>query len=123
LWNHVYDKGRLHLIKDSFTVTGYVQKIIAEVDGDLHIQLKLDSQFSDILSKKNYITQNGNLVIEIICLNETVFRPCFNYENAVNVPDLGDYIQVLGPLVFDVRHKLTEIHPVYDIKIITRKFW
>lgn len=121
-WNYVYDNNRLQLIRDSVTVVGLVKNITAEVDGDLHIQLRVDSVYLNLLNKRNFIKQDSCLVIELVCINESPFIRCNGYINDVIVPDTGDIIEVLGAYIFDKRHRWMEIHPVYSLKIIYSKY-
>ena len=118
-WRHVYDANRLQLITDSISVVGVVHKLTDEIDGDIHIQLRLDSYYSKLLNKRNYLTQDSCLVIELICVNESVFKKCNNYNNDVWLPEIGDLIEVTGAYVFDKRHRWMEIHPVYNIKLLS----
>src|SRR5437899_7890589 len=50
---HVYHPDRLQLRNPCMTVTGSVEAVIAEADGDYHIRLRLDSQFADLLHAGN----------------------------------------------------------------------
>lgn len=121
--NHVYSSNRLVSIKDSIQVTGYIHKITAEIDGDLHIQLKLNTNNDSLLNYRNYSKQDSCLVIELICVNDSPFRKCNGYVNNIRIPALGDKVLVSGPYVYDKRHKWMEIHPVYDLKIIDSLIW
>ena len=122
-WKHVYDKERLHIIHDSVTITGKIMHISAEVDGDIHIQVKVDSQFTCLLNKFNFSKQKGCLVAEIVCVNPSPFKPCWNYTNTIQYPIIGDVIEMTGAYVFDNRHKWMEIHPIYEMKFISRIIW
>jgi hypothetical protein len=53
LWKYVYRADRLKVIQQCKTVTGTINLIRQEKDGDLHIQLKLDEWQENILNKKN----------------------------------------------------------------------
>jgi hypothetical protein len=49
-------------------VTGTIQKIgIAELDGDYHLNVKLDSIYSGLLNNANINNASGDLVVEVIC--------------------------------------------------------
>jgi hypothetical protein len=100
LWNHVYNPSRLQLVDNCRTVSGVIDSIRTEQDGDYHIRLKLDPQFSSFINSANVIGQSGDLVVEPICINP------------VTQPDAGSY-------VLDKQHgDWAEIHPVTFISII-----
>ena len=42
LWNHVYNASRLEIVDTCITLTGVIDSIRSERDGDLHIRLRLD---------------------------------------------------------------------------------
>lgn len=118
-WDFVYSKDRLQIIKDTTTVKGFIEYIHGEVDGDFHIHLRLDSNYNYMLNKTNMKKQNGCLVLEIICGKSSVFNICKGYTNKIQIPSIGDYVEIIGSYVFDKRHKHMEIHPVFDMKLIT----
>src|SRR2546425_3380471 len=69
LWNHVYNPERLTVIAPCITVTGITESFRAENDGDSHIRLKLDSEYSYLINDFNKRDQYGDLIIEVICQN------------------------------------------------------
>jgi hypothetical protein len=87
------------------------------MDGDYHIQLKIDSNEVN-LTHKNYTKQNECIVLEIVCSHKSVISSCKceNYTNQINIPIVGEKIRVMGQLVLDKRHKWIEIHPVFGYK-------
>lgn len=121
LWEHVYHKYRLKVIEECKTVTGTIEKIRKENDGDLHILLKLDDGQENLLNDGNIAKQHGDLVLEPICVNkvtqEDAIEPCLSYVNNVNIPSVGDRVNVTGSYVFDSEHGWNEIHPVTSIEI------
>ena len=120
---HVYSKNRLTIIDDYVTVTGIVKLIEASIDGDIHIQIMIDSVYNHMLTVNNFTKQNGCLVAEIVCFNDSPFRICNNYVSGIELPELGDYIQISGPLVFDKRHKWNEIHPIEKLVTLRSLLW
>jgi hypothetical protein len=121
LWNHVYNPKRLQVIDSCKTVTGVIQKIKTEADGDMHIQLKLDSQYSNLLTKANVNGQNGNLVLEPICQKKVTQKDaisaCKNFSYELKIPKIGTHVKVTGSYVLDLQHgKWAEIHPVSSIE-------
>lgn len=120
LWDNVYHKYRLEVYEECKTVTGTIEKIRHEEDGDLHILLKLDAGQENLLNEKNISSQHGDLVIEPICVNEVTQKdaiaPCSGYVNSVKIPHTGDHVKVTGSYVFDKEHGWNEIHPVTEIE-------
>jgi hypothetical protein len=119
-WKYVHHNKRLTILDSNITVKGEVMKVIKEVDGDYHIQLKLDSTFNYLLHQNNFKDQNGCLVIEIICAKKTIlpFCACKGYTNKIIVPNVGDKIIINGPWVYDKIHEWNEIHPINNLEII-----
>lgn len=124
LWEHVYHPDRLQVIDPCITVSGIIEDFKAEDDGDSHIRLKLDSQYSDLINEVNTAFQHGDIVVEVICQNpisqENAMQACQNYSNKVFVPSLeGTHVKVTGSYVLDKQHGgWAEIHPVTRIEII-----
>lgn len=121
LWQHVYRPERLQVVESCKTVTGKIEKIRPEKDGDLHILLKLDEGQEHLLNKRNYQQQKGNLVLEPICVGEitqsNAIEPCEGYKNIVEIPGIGDHVKVTGSYVLDTDHMWMEIHPVMKIEV------
>ena len=118
--SHIYHTERLLLIQSNLTISGTVDKVINEKDGDIHIRLKLDS-CSNLLNEKNITSQHGCLVIEIICACKVTqpdaITACKNYSNTIPIPKLGDHIIVTGDYVLDKQHGWMEEHPVTKLII------
>src|SRR5215510_10604980 len=64
--SHVYIPGRLQTIKSCITASGNVTAKRNEQDGDYHILVQLDQQYSNLTTQGNIDHQNGWLVVEII---------------------------------------------------------
>jgi hypothetical protein len=122
LWEHVYHKYRLEVIEECKSVTGTIEKIRKEDDGDLHMLLKLDAGQENLLNDKNISGQHGDLVLEPICVNkvtqEDAKEPCSGYVNDVKIPKVGDHVKVTGSYVLDKEHGWNEIHPVTAIESV-----
>ncbi len=119
---HVYKPARLQVIQECIEVTGTIHHTKKEADGDDHIQLKLDPQFSNLLNAKNTSVQAGCLVLEPICMGPVTqpdaIKPCRDFHSPVKgVPPDGSKVKVLGSYVLDTEpgHGWTEIHPVTSI--------
>src|SRR3989442_10571734 len=119
--NHVYHPSRLYLEKPCITASGIIDTIRNEDDGDVHIGLNLDPVYNNLINDANNNYQNGDLVVEIICVNpptpgSAAAAACQNYTNQIPIPDLGEHITVTGPYVLDTNHyNWAEIHPVYSL--------
>ncbi|MCL4472690.1 MAG: hypothetical protein M1539_01520 [Actinobacteria bacterium] len=120
LWNHVYNPQRLHRIENCKTVTGTVAAVKKEADGDYHIRLTLDSQYSGMLNQKNVDGQHGDLVLEPVCQNnitqEDAKDACRGFTYPILTPKAGDRVKVLGDYVLDAEHGWNELHPIYSIE-------
>jgi hypothetical protein len=123
LWSHVYNPSRLQVVEPCKTVTGIIESIRTERDGDYHIRLKPDPQFSDLINSANVNGQFGDLVLEPICVNPVTqpdaISACHDFHQNINIPPIGTHVQVTGPYVLDKQHGgWAEIHPVTSISEI-----
>lgn len=124
LWQHVYHWARLHVVEKCIVVTGTIRHTKKENDGDDHIQLALDPEFSALLNARNKSAQHESLVIEPVCQGP-VSQPdavaaCRDFHSPVTIPTHGDKVRVVGSFVFDAEanHGWMEIHPVSRIEVI-----
>ncbi len=119
--SHIYSPDRLVVYKDCQTISGIVDRVIVEADGDYHLRLGLDTQYQNLTNSVNNSDQYGDLVLEIVCaitVTQTdAIDACQNYVNHVTVPQEGQHITATGPYVLDTDHGWTEIHPVYSLTI------
>jgi len=119
LWQHVYNPQRLEVKKSCVTVTGVIVGRKPEPDGDLHIRLKLDSQFEGMLNDGNKTNQGGNLVVEPICdhaVTQTdAVASCETFHSGIPRYPVGTRVVVTGSEVLDHQHGWMEIHPVVRI--------
>ena len=120
LWDHVYNRSRLEIIEPCKVVTGTVEELDQNEDGDTHMLLKLDAGYEDLLLKKNKTKKDGDLVIEVVCANavteKKVGTACNGYSNKISIPSVGDHIRVTGSYVNDTHNDWAEIHPVSSIQ-------
>src|SRR5207244_1704502 len=65
LWSHVYERARLRVLAPCRSVTGRIQAVRIQTDGDYHIQLVPDDR--SVLNLANVEQQDGALIIEAIC--------------------------------------------------------
>jgi hypothetical protein len=113
-FEHVYNPGRLKVLATCRTITGTIDFIRREPDGDLHIRLRVDD--ASLLDQKNIDEQHGDLVIEPVCVHEVTQEDakdaCRGYESDIAVPPIGTRVSVTGPWVLDKPHGWNEIHPI-----------
>jgi hypothetical protein len=120
--SHIYNSYRLNVIRSCITASGIVDNILQEADGDYHVRLALDSQYSNLTNSANDQYQYGDLVVEIICAlpitqSDAVWA-CQSYTNTILIPSVNDHITVTGPYVLDTdHHNWAEIHPAYTLTI------
>ncbi len=117
LWNHVYNPSRLQIVVKCITVTGIIDTIRSEQDGDLHIRLKLDPPYAHLVNQANQENQFGDLILEPICIGKvtqaTAISACQNFDQNIDIPPVGSHVQVTGSYVLDKEHdEWAEIHPV-----------
>jgi uncharacterized protein YneF (UPF0154 family) len=120
LWNHVYHPNRLQVLNPCVSVTGTIENINAERDGDFHIRLKLDPAYSSMINKSNVVYQRGDLVVEPICQQKVsqsdAVAACSNFHQNIQIPRVGTHVRVTGSYVLDREHfDWAEIHPATSI--------
>jgi len=122
LWNHVYHKTRLHVVHSCIAVTGTITHIKRESDGDRHIQLAVDPEFSKLLNSRNKTAQGNTLIVEAICEGQTTQAAaettCEGFHSPVAVPKAGTKVRVIGSYVLDKAQGWMEIHPVSIIDVL-----
>ncbi len=122
IWSHVYNPDRLEVVKQCITVSGAVEHVIPEGDGEYRLLLRLDIAYANLTNDVNNRDQHGDLVVEIICAR-TVTRSdaaaaCDNYANTILIPTVDQHVTVSGPYVLDNGHDgWAEIHPVYSLTL------
>ena len=120
--SHVYNPSRLNVVESCITASGIVDNVLQEADGDYHVRLALDSQYSNLTNSANDQYQYNDLLVEIICAlpitQSDAVSACQNYTNNIAIPSINDHITVTGPYVLDTDHyNWAEIHPVYTLTI------
>jgi hypothetical protein len=101
----VYHPQRLNVKSRCRVAIGTVSKVKFEAyDGDVHVDLRLDADFEELLSDGNERI-GGNLVVELIPQDRS----------RVAVPVEGTRVEVVGPWVSDTQHGWNEIHPAWWI--------
>jgi hypothetical protein len=99
----VYRPQRLEVRSRCRVAVGTVRKVKFEAyDGDVHLDLRLDPGYEELLADGN-ARVGGNLVVEIIPQDRS----------RVTIPPEGARVQVVGPWVEDTKHGWNEIHPAW----------
>lgn len=121
--DHVYNPDRLEVLNACQTVSGTVERVIQEADGDTHIRLQVDQGFENLLNQANYDYQYGTLVLEIVCAysvtQQDAIAACSGYTNSIAIPSVDERISVQGQYVTDLDHGWNEIHPVFSIRVLS----
>lgn len=137
----VYLPFRLHVKEQCITVTGRVDCVRRESDGDVHIELRLSRAYQHLMTSANSYQRcpghpGPHLVVEIIPQNGELPFPDNNATRAGFVtpkaPRPGQRIKVTGPYVWDTNalHDLiyagrnvanwAEVHPAWNVTVIKR---
>ena len=119
--SHIYNPARLQTVKNCITVSGIVNNVIAEDDGDYHVWFHVDPQYTNLPNGANNDYRQGDLLAEIICATtvtqQDAVLACDNYSNQIPLPNKNQNITVTGPYVLDSIHGWMEVHPVYSLII------
>jgi hypothetical protein len=123
LWNHIYNPARLQVVDTCKSVIGVIESKRVEKDGDYHIRVKLDPQFSNLINSANIKNQFGDLVVEPICVNKVTqadaISACQNFRQNISIPPISSHVNITGSYVLDKEHgNWAEIHPVTSITIM-----
>jgi hypothetical protein len=123
LWRAIYHPYRLHVVDACKTVTGTVESVRSEPDGDVHLLVKLPLSRSGLLNAGNVSDTHGDLVAEIICVGAVTQADaesaCAGHVNQVAVPSAGERIRITGTYVLDEDHGWMEIHPVSRLSVLS----
>jgi len=118
LWDHVYHPDRLKVVDKCKTVSGTVESVRYEADGDTHIRLRVADP--SLVNQSNIEHQHGDLVLEQICqrrvTQEDAIDSCKGVPHNQDIPHVGDHVTVTGSYVLDQAHGWMEIHPVTSLQ-------
>lgn len=115
---YVYHPARLTVKAACIRVTGIVETIRIEADGDLHIRLRLDPQYTSLLTSGNS-QQQGDMVVEPICVKPVTQADAIDSCKAdpdplTTLPTEGQSVWMEGRYVLDTEHSnWAELHPLY----------
>jgi hypothetical protein len=102
------------------TVTGTVDEVRKEADGDIHIRFRLDQQFASLLNEKNISRQQGDLILEPIRQGRVrqadAAEPCNRYSGPYFEPEIGQRYLVSRAYVHDADHGWNELHPITSMQ-------
>lgn len=124
IWQHVYAPSRLFIIQPCVAMTGIIERVDKEEDGDDHIYFKPDNPPPGLTNFFNQFLAGGDIIAEPVCLSDidirekTIEETCRGYENRVIVPKKGTRVKMYGSLVLDKAVGWIEIHPVTNIEEI-----
>jgi len=120
--SHVYNPARLQTIRECITVSGIVNNVIVEDDGDYHVWFHVDPQYASLPNRANNDYRQGDLLAEIICATtitqQDAVLACENYTNQIlPIPNSNQNITVTGPYVLNNVYGWMEVHPVCFLSI------
>lgn len=124
----VYHPDRLQVVTPCAQVSGVVETVRHEDDGDYHFDIALDPPDASYVNPENAKYQDGWLVAEIVpadepgCTPGRAPRPASGtYDYGIctgadlGVPTVGSHVTVTGPYVIDHVHGWAEVHPVWRL--------
>jgi hypothetical protein len=116
---YVYRPARLQVIAPCTRVTGVIEVMSLEADGDVHINVRLDAPYVGLLNGGN-LFEDGDLVVEPVCQipppQADAIRICAADPDPLNgpLPRIGDHVWMEGRQVLDLQHHAwVELHPLY----------
>lgn len=114
--NGVWGPQRLRVIETCVTVSGTVEGITPQYgpsnDNDFGIDIKLDPQYSSLLSVGNLVVGSGLMHAEVVPSEQPLLAA------QLHALKPGDRITITGALVLDTDHGYgAEIHPVWAIQL------
>ncbi|MHB2017153.1 MAG: hypothetical protein ACYCW6_09435 [Candidatus Xenobia bacterium] len=122
LSQHIYHPYRLQTINPDIQVSGTVDRVKAEPDGDLHVDLRLDPQYQGLTNAKNDQYQHGDLVTEVVYAGPVSQSDAQDagqgFQNPVDTSALvkGAHVSMVGSYAFDRAHGWMELHPVANVQ-------
>ena len=116
----MYNPSRLDVQAACIRVTGTVEAVRHEADGDLHILLALDPAYTRLLTPANQGEELGDLVVEPVCVRRVTqsdaIRICASDSDPFSgpLPVVGEVVWMEGRYVLDLQHgSWAELHPLY----------
>ncbi len=117
---YVYNPSRLAVQAACIHVSGTVEAVRHEADGDLHILLAVDPKYARLLTPANRGEELGDLVVEPVCVRSVsqadAKGTCASDPDPFrgSFPVVGEAVWMEGRYVFDLEHGgWAELHPLY----------
>ncbi len=117
---YVYGPARLAVQATCLRITGTVQAVRHESDGDFHILIAVDAPYRHLLTPANQGEELGDLVVEPICVHTVTqadaIAICASDPDPLRppFPSVGERVWMEGRYVFDLDHGgWAELHPLY----------
>ena len=116
---YVYNPDRLVVKARCLRVSGVIDAVRQEADGDLHILLRLDAPYRRYLTPANQGQELGDLVVEPICVHpvsqaDAIDSCAANPDPLQDLPHTGMRVWMEGRYVLDMGHGgWAELHPLY----------
>lgn len=122
----IHNPDRLQVLARCKHAEGTVTDIALEDDGDYHVWFRADSAYEYLLNAQDHFQAQPAMLGEITPRCPAATNPPDARSAArcpksnLTIPKLGDRIAIDGPWVLDTDHGWREIHPVEDIRILSR---
>ena len=116
---YVYNPDRLVVKARCLRVSGVIDAVRQEADGDLHILLRLDAPYRRYLTPANQGQELGDLVVEPVCVHpvsqaDAIASCAADPDPLQNLPHTGMRVWMDGRYVLDMGHGgWAELHPLY----------
>jgi len=116
---YIYRPERLEVKVACLRVTGVVDVVRGDPDGDVLIRLKLDKKYQQFLTEANN-DEYGDLVVKLVCYHKVTQAEAIDicasdpdpYRS--ELPEVGQHIWMEGRYVLNnERSGLAELHPLY----------
>lgn len=122
---YVYDPRRLQVLRPCVRMSGVVDAIETDGDGDLVFSVRPDPPYQGLLTAANRQYEQGDLIVEAVCtsqpLQPNVLVPCAGDTDpyAGPFPAVGAHVWMEGRYVLDLHHEgHAELHPLYRAGVI-----
>lgn len=116
---YIYRPERLEVKAACLRVTGVVDVVRGDPDGDVHIRLNLDNPYRRVLTQAND-EEYGDLVVKLVCYHKVTQADAIDicasdpdpYRG--ELPEVGQYIWMEGRYVLNNEQGgWAELHPLY----------
>ena len=122
---YVYDPRRLQVLRACVRMSGVVEVIETDADGDITYSVRPDPPYQGLLTAANRRYEDGDLIVEAVCtsqpLQPNVLMPCAGDLDpyAGPFPAIGAHVWMEGRYVLDLHHEgHAELHPLYRAAVV-----